>query len=75
MTKPRKIELVSQDYQPSKSEVEEPTVKVLGRRTVKVKPRDYQPSRAEKEQEFDMPGASEEAVRKAFFRPVEWESK
>lgn len=26
MTKPRKIELVSQDYQPSKAETEEPVV-------------------------------------------------
>ena len=31
---------------------------------------DYQPSTDEKKQEVDMPGASLETVRKAFFRPV-----
>ncbi len=31
---------------------------------------DYQPSKAEKEQEIDMPGASVEIVKDAFFRPV-----
>ncbi len=32
---------------------------------------DYQPSRAELREEFDMPGADPEKLRRAFFRPVE----
>ena len=46
--------------------------KKLNRRKVKVAPSTYQPSKADKEQEFDMPEASEETVRSAFFRPIEW---
>ena len=30
---------------------------------------DHQPRKAEKEEEIDMPGASLEAVRRAFFKP------
>ena len=33
-------------------------------------PRDYQPSKAEREQEYDMPGADLETVRRAFFQPI-----
>ena len=33
-------------------------------------PPTYQPSRCELEEEFDMPGAPIEALRKAFFRPL-----
>ena len=32
--------------------------------------KDYQPSRAELREEFDMPEADIETVRKAFFQPV-----
>lgn len=32
--------------------------------------KDYQPSRKELREEFDMPGADIETVRKAFFQPV-----
>ena len=32
--------------------------------------KDYQPSKAEMEEEFDMPGMSDDQVREAFFRPV-----
>ena len=32
--------------------------------------KDYQPSRAKLREEFDMPGADIETVRKAFFQPV-----
>ena len=32
--------------------------------------KDYQPSRAELKEEFDMPEADIETVRKAFFQPV-----
>ena len=38
-------------------------------REITLPPRTYQPSRAELREEFDMPGASMETVRKAFFRP------
>ena len=31
--------------------------------------RDYQPRKAEKEEEIDMPAASRETIRRAFFRP------
>ncbi len=37
---------------------------------VELKPPDYQPTKAEKEEEVDMPGASLETVRRAFFRPL-----
>ncbi len=37
---------------------------------VELKPPDYQPTKAEKEEELDMPGASLETVRRAFFRPL-----
>ena len=40
------------------------------RQVVELKPSDYQPSKAEKEEEVDMPGASLETVRRAFFRPL-----
>jgi len=32
-------------------------------------PPGYQPSRAELEEEFDMPGLSEQEMRQTFFRP------
>lgn len=31
---------------------------------------DYQPSKAEKNEEVDMPGASMNTLRRAFFRPI-----
>ena len=34
--------------------------------------KDYQPSKAEMEEEFDMPGMSDDQVREAFFRPVKF---
>ncbi len=37
----------------------------------KVKPPTYQPTRKEMNQEFDMPEASMETVRQAFFKPVD----
>lgn len=30
----------------------------------------YQPTKAEREQEIDMPGADQDTIRRAFFRPV-----
>ena len=39
-------------------------------RTIELPNRDYQTSRAELREEFDMPGASMEMAREAFFRPV-----
>lgn len=39
--------------------------------SVKVKPPTYQPSAQELNQEFDMPGASMETVRRAFFNTVD----
>lgn len=37
---------------------------------IELPPRGYKPTKAELEEEFDMPGASMERIRKAFFRPV-----
>ena len=39
-------------------------------RTVVLPPKDYQPSKAELEEEFDMPGMSDEELRRTFFRPI-----
>ncbi len=39
--------------------------------SLKVKPPTYQPTKKEMNQEFDMPGASMETVRRAFFKPVD----
>ena len=39
-------------------------------RTVVLPPQDYQPSKAELEEECDMPGMSDEELRRAFFRPI-----
>ena len=39
-------------------------------RYVDVQPTDYQPNKAEVEAETDMPDASRETVRRAFFRPI-----
>ena len=36
-------------------------------------PPGYQPSKAELEEEFDMPGLSDEEVRERFFRPFRFE--
>lgn len=41
----------------------------------RIKPRDYQPSKAELEEEYDMPGASMEMLREAFFKPLKTEEK
>ena len=41
-----------------------------GLSVAELKPSDYQPTKAEKEEEVDMPGASLETVRRAFFRPL-----
>ena len=40
-------------------------------RTITLPPRTYQPSKAEHEAEHDMPDASMETARRAFFRPFE----
>jgi len=37
--------------------------------------RDYQPSQAELKEEYDMPGADKERLRKAFFEPVKIKEK
>ena len=39
-------------------------------RTVTIHPHTHQPSKAEKEEEINMPNASIETVRNAFFRPI-----
>ena len=39
-------------------------------RTIKMPKNDYQPSKAEQEQEINVPGASVETVRRAFFRLI-----
>ena len=38
-------------------------------RTITLSDTNYQPPKAEREKEHDMPGASLETVRSAFFRP------
>ena len=38
-------------------------------RTITLSDQDYQPPKEEREKEHDMPGASIERVRSAFFRP------
>ncbi|MCY4289530.1 MAG: hypothetical protein OXC63_13185 [Aestuariivita sp.] len=35
-----------------------------------LKPASYQPTKAEMEEEFDMPGADDETLRKTFFTPL-----
>ena len=42
-------------------------------RSIALPKRTYQPSKAEQEKEYDMPGASLETVRSAFFRPIKIE--
>ncbi len=39
------------------------------RRTITIPDQSYQPPKAEQEREHDMPGASTETIRRAFFRP------
>ena len=39
-------------------------------RTITLPDQSYQPTKAELEKEYDMPGASLQTVRSAFFRPV-----
>ena len=43
---------------------------VLLPREIEIPPDDYEPTKAELEEEFDMPGADMETVRRAFFRPT-----
>ena len=38
--------------------------------SIKMPHRDYEPSHTEMRQEYDMPGATREQMRKAFFIPV-----
>lgn len=38
-------------------------------RTITLPDKDYQPRKAEMEREYDMPGASLDTIRSAFFRP------
>ena len=38
-------------------------------RTVTLPPKGYQPSKADLEEEFDMPGMSDQQLRETFFRP------
>lgn len=38
-------------------------------RTITLPDQSYQPPKAEREKDHDMPGASMETVRRAFFRP------
>ncbi len=37
---------------------------------MRIPPKHYQPNKAEKEEETDMPGMSDEEVRRTFFRPL-----
>lgn len=45
------------------------------KREVAIKPSEYQPSKAELEEEYDMPGADMETLRKAFFKPLKTEER
>lgn len=49
---------------------QEARVELPAERSITMPPRDYQPTKAELEEEFEMPGASLDTVRSAFFRPV-----
>ena len=42
-----------------------------GKRKITLPARGYQPTKAELEETYDMPGADEETLRKAFFQPLE----
>ena len=42
-------------------------------RTLPFPPSGYQPSKAELEEEFDMPGVTDQKVRERFFRPFRFE--
>ena len=42
-------------------------------RTLPLPPPGYQPSKAELEEEFDMPGLTDEEARRRFFRPFRFE--
>lgn len=44
-------------------------------RTLPLPPPGYQPSKAEIEEEFDMPGLTDEQVRETFFRPFRFKRK
>ena len=54
----------------SKQAAETERQEFLKPHTLTLPPDDYQPRKAAMEQEFDMPGTSEETVRRAFFRSV-----
>lgn len=41
-------------------------------RTLPLPPPGYQPSKAELEEEFEMPGLSEEEMRQTFFQPFKF---
>ena len=43
--------------------------------SAKVQPLTYQPSAKEMNEEFNMPGASMETVRQAFFKPLDTKDK
>lgn len=43
---------------------------VLLPREMALPPEDYEPTKEELQEEFDMPGADMETVRRAFFRPT-----
>lgn len=49
--------------------------KLLEPRTITLPGKDFQPRKADMEQAYDMPGASMETIRSAFFRPVNVERK
>ena len=38
-------------------------------KTLTLPPKDYQPTKAELEEEFDMPGMTDEEIQRTFFRP------
>ena len=42
-------------------------------RTLPLPPKGYQPSKGELEEEFDMPGLTDDQVRERFFRPFRFE--
>ena len=50
----------------------QPAAHIPEPRTIPLPPSDYQPSKAEMEEEFDMPGMSDEEIRRTFFRPFKF---
>ena len=59
----------------AKRGADRPRQKLPEARTIKMSARGYQPKKAELEEEFDTPGVSRAAMRRAVFRPITVETE